>query len=229
MGPFASLPMSPRLLSIAILLSAVVAIAGAMLGGAAVWLLYIGKPLTTLLILLLAASAAPSVGKRYRRAVLAGMALSLVGDVLLMLPTDLFVPGLIAFLLAHIGYVVAFAPGSTRAARAIGFGVLAVVVAINLAGLLPHIAPALKGAVLAYVVVLASMAAFALARAWTPALMHAWPRATRFAAFGAVCFVASDSLLAWDRFGGGIPLAPLAILSTYWIAQWCIARSVEAR
>ena len=53
--------MSPRMLSIAILLSAVVAIAGAILGGDGVWLLYIGKPLTTLLILLLAASAAPSI------------------------------------------------------------------------------------------------------------------------------------------------------------------------
>lgn len=216
-------------LDIAILLSALAAIAGAWFGGDALWLHYATKPLTTVLVLWRAAAAAPAIGPRYRRAVLVGMALSLVGDVLLMLPVDLFVPGLIAFLLAHIGYVVAFAPGSTRAARAIGFGVLAVVVAINLAGLLPHIAPALKGAVLAYVVVLASMAAFALARAWTPALMRTWPRATRFAAFGAVCFVASDSLLAWDRFGGGIPLAPLAILSTYWIAQWCIARSVEAR
>ena len=216
-------------LDIAILLSALAAIAGAWLGGDALWLHYAAKPLATALILWRAAAAAPVIGVRYRRAVLGGMALSLVGDVLLMLPADLFVPGLVAFLLAHVGYVVAFAPGSTRAARAIGFGVLAVVVAINLAGLLPHIAPTLKGAVIAYVVVLASMAAFALARAWTPALMHAWPRATRFVAFGAVCFVTSDSLLAWDRFGGGIPLAPLAILSTYWIAQWCIARSVEAR
>jgi uncharacterized membrane protein YhhN len=216
-------------LDIAILLSALAAIAGAWFGGDALWLHYAAKPLATVLILWRAAAVAPAIGPRYRRAVLAGMALSLVGDVLLMLPADLFVPGLIAFLLAHIGYVVAFAPGSTWTARAIGFGVLAVVLAINLAGLLPHIAPALKGAVLAYVVVLAAMAAFALARAWTPALMRTWPRATRFVAFGAVCFVASDSLLAWDRFGGGIPLAPLAILSTYWIAQWCIARSVEAR
>lgn len=229
MGPFASLPMSPRLLSIAILLSAVVAIAGAMLGGAAVWLLYIGKPLTTLLILLLAASAAPSVGKRYRRAVLAGMALSLVGDVLLMLPTDLFVPGLIAFLLAHVGYIAAFAPGSSAKARVAAGVALALVAGANLAGLLPHIGADLKIPVLAYVAVLATMAALALARAWTPTIAQALPRSARFAAAGGLAFVLSDSLLAWDKFGGGLPLAPPLILSTYWFAQWCIARSVQAR
>lgn len=221
--------MSPRLLSVAILLSAVAAIAGAMFGGDGLWFLYIGKPLTTLLILLLAASAVPSVGKRYRVAVLAGMALSLVGDVLLMLPTDLFVPGLIAFLLAHVGYIAAFAPGSSAKARVAAGVVLALVAGANLAGLLPHIGADLKTPVLAYVAVLATMAALALARVWTPAIAQALPRSARFAAAGGLAFVLSDSLLAWDKFGGGLPLAQPLILATYWFAQWCIARSVAAR
>lgn len=221
--------MSSRTLSIAILLSAVAAIAGAMLGGGATWLLYVGKPLTTLLVLLLAASAAPAIGRRYRFAVLAGMALSLVGDVLLMLPVDLFVPGLIAFLLAHLGYIVAFAPGSSAKARIAAGGALALVAGANLVGLLPHIGADLKGPVLAYVAVLATMAAFALARAWTPASVQAMPRSARFAAAGGLAFVLSDSLLAWDKFGGGLPLAQPMILATYWGAQWCIARSVAAR
>lgn len=221
--------MPPRLLSVAILLSAVAAIAGARLGGDATWLLYVGKPLTTLLILGLAASAAPPVGRRYRVAVLAGMALSLVGDVLLMLPTDLFVPGLIAFLLAHLGYIAAFAPGSSAKARVAAGVVLALVAGANLAGLLPHIGADLKIPVLAYVAVLATMAALALARAWTPAIAQALPRSARFAAAGGLAFVLSDSLLAWDKFGGGLPLAQPLILATYWFAQWCIARSVAAR
>lgn len=221
--------MSPRMLSTAILLSAVVAIAGAMLGGDGLWFLYVGKPLTTLLILLLAASAVPSVGKRYRRAVLAGMALSLVGDVLLMLPIDLFVPGLIAFLLAHLGYIAAFAPGSSAKARIAAGVALALVAGANLAGLLPHIGADLKIPVLAYVAVLATMAALALARAWTPAIAQALPRSARFAAAGGLAFVLSDSLLAWDKFGGGLPLAQPLILATYWLAQGGIARSVAAR
>lgn len=210
-----------------IVLAAVAAIAGASLGGAWVWLHYIGKPATTLLLVWLAAAAAQPVAVRWQRAVIAGLVLSLVGDVCLMLPVDLFVPGLIAFLLAHLAYIVAFAPGSTWGARAIAFAVLAGVAGVNLMGLLPRIEPALKGAVIAYVVVLASMAAFALARAWTPALMQAHPGGTRLAALGGVAFVASDSLLAWDKFAGGIPMPALLVLATYWFAQWCIARSVE--
>lgn len=211
-----------------IVLAAAAAIAGATVGGPWVWLHYVGKPLTTLLLVWLAASASTPVSPRWQRAVLAGLVLSLVGDVCLMLPVDLFVPGLVAFLLAHLGYIVAFAPGSGWGARGIAFAVLAGVAGVNLAGLLPRIEPALKGAVIAYVVVLASMAAFALARAWTPTLMQAHPGGTRLAALGGVAFVASDSLLAWDKFGGGIPMPALLVLATYWFAQWCIARSVEA-
>ena len=36
----------------------------------------------------------------------AALALSLVGDVLLMLPRERFVGGLVAFLLAHLAYIV---------------------------------------------------------------------------------------------------------------------------
>ena len=56
-------------------LPAAVAIVGAMLGGPWLWLHYAGKPLATVLIFWLAASAQPAATARYRRAVLAGMAL----------------------------------------------------------------------------------------------------------------------------------------------------------
>lgn len=168
-----------------------------------------GKPLATLSILWLALSAQPAVDVRYRRAVLAGMVLSLVGDVCLMLPGDRFVPGLAAFLLAHLCYVVAFAPGSAAKARVVAFLSLVAVAAANLATLLPRIEPALKIPVLAYVVGLAAMAGFALARAWTPALTGSIPRSARFAAKGAMFFVLSDSLLAWDRFAGNVPVPSL--------------------
>lgn len=225
--------MSSRALSIAIVVTAALAIVGA--GSDAPWsaLFYLGKPATTALIFLLAwfsssLSSSPTLDARYRRAVLVGIVLSLVGDVFLMWPNQGFVPGLIAFLLAHIGYIVAFAPGSSARARgAIGV-VMLCVAAANLVGLLPRIGAELKGPVLAYVAVLTTMATFAIARAWTPALARETPRSVRFAAVGGAAFVLSDSLLAWDKFGGAVPQAQLLILSTYWFAQWCIARSVRA-
>jgi len=219
--------MTVRMLTLSIVCAASAAILGAWFGGSWLWLHYLAKPLTTILILYLALTCTPAIGAGYRRAVAIGLVLSLIGDTLLMLPVDLFVPGLIAFLLAHIGYIVAFAPGSAAKAKIGAFVLFAIVAGINLVGLLPKIGAELKGPVLAYVVVLASMAALALARAWTPALRAELPRSVRFAAIGGACFVLSDSLLAWDKFGGGVPMAPLWILSSYWLAQWCIARSLQ--
>ncbi len=219
--------MATRSFTLPILAFAALAIVGAWVGGDAIWLHYLGKPLATLSILWLAASATPTIDMRYRRAVLAGLVLSLAGDVFLMLPGDRFVSGLVSFLLAHVCYCVAFVPGSTMKARGVAFLALAAVAGANLVGLLPRIGPELKIPVLVYVAVLASMAAFALARAWTAACVRETPRSVRFAAIGAVAFVLSDSLLAWERFAGNVPAPALTVLASYWLAQWAIARSVQ--
>ncbi len=211
-----------------ILLAAVAAIIGASLDGDVRWLHWIAKPLATLLIAAIVwrADAAPP---GYRRAILLGMAFSCIGDIALMLPFDAFVPGLIAFLLAHLCYIVAFRAGF-RAGRGLLFAaaLLAVFAGINLAGLWPLLPNDLRIPVVVYVVVLALMATLALARAWTNnAATQSAPTSARWAAIGAVLFVISDSVLAWDRFGGGLPAATLCVLSTYYAAQYCIARSVR--
>jgi uncharacterized membrane protein YhhN len=220
-----------------ILLAAVAAIIGASLDGDGRWLHWIAKPLATLLIAAMAfrsadrwsATDTPSAHRTYARAILLGMAFSCIGDIFLMLPFDVFVPGLIAFLLAHLCYIVAFRAGF-RAGRGLGAAgaLLAVFAGINLAGLWPLLPNDLRIPVVVYVAVLALMATLALARAWSrtstaePALQGA-----RWAAIGAVLFVVSDSVLAWDRFGGGLPAASLCVLATYYAAQYCIARSVS--
>ena len=80
----------------------------------------------------------------------------------------------------------------------------------------------LKLPVVVYVIALAGMAAQA-ASVW-----RGDPDSkTRVAAIGGAFFVASDALLALDRFSAPIPLASTFVLATYWIAQWCIARSVR--
>jgi uncharacterized membrane protein YhhN len=91
----------------AIVVSAVLAIRAHYLGPRALWRVYLFKPLTTVLILLLAALA-PTLDSRYGVAIVVGLGCSLVGDVFLMLPKDRFLPGLVSFLLAHIAYLAAF-------------------------------------------------------------------------------------------------------------------------
>ncbi|PSM14475.1 lysoplasmalogenase [Stenotrophomonas maltophilia] len=221
--------MKPRVRDGVILLMAVLAIVGAFLDGEGRWLHWLAKPATTLLIAAIAWRVHDPAQAFYRRAVLAGMLLSCVGDIALMLPIDAFVPGLVAFLLAHLCYIVAFRAGLRAGRGLVGAGALLGAFAVlNVLGLWPHLPAPMRIPVLAYVVVLASMAVLALARAWArPQAAAPEPCSARWAATGAVLFVASDSLLAWDRFAGGLPLASLLVLSTYYAAQYAIARSVK--
>jgi len=214
-----------------ILLAAILAIVGAFLHGDGRWLHWLAKPATTLLVAAIAWQARPAASPSYRRAVLAGMLLSCVGDIALMLPVDAFVPGLVAFLLAHVCYIVAFRAGLRAGPGLVAaFVLLGAFATLNVIGLWPHLPAPMRMPVLAYVVVLASMAVLALAGAWArPPLAAREACSARSAAVGAVLFVASDSLLAWDRFAGGLPLASLLVLSTYYGAQYAIARSVVRR
>lgn len=205
----------------AIAVSAAFAIVGAESDGLRV-LHYLFKPLTTLLVAAMVwRTAAKEHG--YRRAVLAGLLLSLLGDVFLMLPGDWFAFGLGSFLLAHLCYL--------RALRLRGewlrpiWPVLAygVIAAAVLAYLWPHLPAELKIPVVVYVVALAGMAAQA-ACIWR----QRPDGAALLAAAGGACFVLSDALLAIDRFAMAIPFASVWVLLSYWTAQWCIARSTAS-
>ena len=63
---------------------------------------YVAKPATLLALLVYAAFGHASPW------LVAALAFSLLGDVFLMLPADLFLAGLAAFLIAHLAYVGAF-------------------------------------------------------------------------------------------------------------------------
>ncbi|MCD6735067.1 MAG: lysoplasmalogenase [Burkholderiaceae bacterium] len=206
---------------------ALAAIVGALLrerGGFDAWTLvhWIGKPLATAVLVALVWRAGERGDARLRRGVLAGLVFSLAGDVLLMLSPRLFVGGLLAFLVAHLCYLRAFTVDTRLFARALPLAALGAVGLAVLAFLWGGLAPALRGPVIAYVVVLVAMAAQAIAR-WQE---HPGPGA-RMAAIGGVLFVVSDALLAIDRFRSPIAAAPVWVLGTYWAAQWGIAQSVR--
>lgn len=213
---------SPAWLAAAVAASALLAIAGAYLP-AMPWLHWIFKPLTTLLIawtVWRAASAVP----RYRAWLLVGLGLSTLCDVFLMLPVDAFVPGLASFLLAHLAYLLALRQRDRWFAAVSPFALYALVAGLVLSRLWPGLPDALRVPVIVYVVVLAAMAAQAMAVWWR----HR-DAASASAAWGGACFVLSDALLAWDRFVAPFAAASLAVLASYWLAQWGLARSVPER
>lgn len=214
-------------LAAATLVSALLAITGAPWALALPALVFAFKPLTTILIL---ARAWPRGHDRpqVRRWVLAGLALSLVGDVALLWPQQGFLPGLVAFALAHGCYIVAFARTTRFAARPWAFVAYAAVAGGVLSQLWPSVPAALRAPVVAYVVALAVMAAQAavvgIAARGTPEAARA-----RGLAIGGALFMASDALLAINKFATPLPAASLWILATYWSAQWLIASWLAPR
>ncbi len=182
-------------------------------------LVYVFKPLATIAVILLAARSAAPVSARYRSLITAGLICSLAGDVFLMLPGDRFIAGLGSFLVAHLLYITAFAGsgGGMRDPKA----ATVFVVALAILALLWSGLGVLRLPVVVYVTVIATMAWQAMAR---------WRRLgttdTSLAALGALTFLISDSALAFGKFRGDFPGSGLVVLGTYWLAQWCIARSV---
>lgn len=212
------------------------AIVGGVLGEEGRWLHYVCKPLATAALLAMAAFAIAPVSSRYRLAIVVGLTLSLAGDVLLMLPQDRFVAGLVCFLLAHCAYLVAFTDGVRLVARPLIWFICLALAGLIVALLWPGLPGVLRVPVTAYAVVLASMAAQAItwAQVLTADAGSGLARAARLAALGGMLFIVSDTLLAYGRFRGADAglnpaLAPLWVLGSYYAAQWCIARSVDLR
>jgi uncharacterized membrane protein YhhN len=209
-----------RLMSILTALAAVsgaIEIAAQYLGPRSI--VYIFKPLTMVFIIGIALFRV-CVAKGYRNLIVAALCCSLTGDVFLMLPSDQFVPGLVSFLVAHLLYIAAFRTKPLGSLPAL-FGLACVAYGcLMLWFLFPHLGD-VRLPVTIYLIIVLLMAWQALSR-WAT---DRNPR-TVLAALGAVLFVASDSMIAINRFYGQFRLADLLILATYFLAQWLIALSI---
>jgi uncharacterized membrane protein YhhN len=181
---------------------------------------YLFKPLTTILILLIAATSSGKSASFYRSAIAIGLSFSLAGDVFLMLPSDLFLQGLVSFLLAHLCYIAAFTSKTGPRSSALLALPFAFYAAAMFWILLPHVG-ALRWPVVIYGLVLCAMA-WRACEVWR----QGGGRRELFAFVGAALFVISDSALAYNRFVGEFGSSRAVVLGTYFAAQWLIARSV---
>ncbi len=179
---------------------------------------YACKPAVPLALLGCAATMDP-VDTSLRAWVVAFLACCLVGDVLLMLPGDrtpLFAGGLLAFLVAHVVLVVGLATAMSGGWVwvAVAGVALAAAVAVPAALVLRGVArsePVLRGPVVVYMVALLAMAALAVAAGAGAGR----PGADPALALGGLCFLASDTLLALDRFVRPLPRRSLVVHVTY--------------
>lgn len=181
---------------------------------------YVCKPLTMVFIILIALLADDPVSTTYQALIIAGLLASVLGDVFLMLPSDRFVEGLLSFLVAHVFYIIAFTLEGDATAPLWYITPFVIYGAVLLWRLWPHL-ERMKTPVMVY-------AAAILIMAWQAA--NRWIETdqdgTLLALAGAYLFVASDSVLALERFRGPWRSAPFWVLSLYFSAQALIALSV---
>ncbi|WP_141325804.1 lysoplasmalogenase [Myxococcus sp. AB025B] len=160
--------------------------------------------------------------ERQARLIFVGLGLSLLGDVLLDASKALFLPGLGAFLLAHVSYTAAYlcVTRAPRWGRALPFLVLAVGASVVLG---PHLG-AMAGPVTAYVVVICTMTWRAAALLGASGLTR---REQGSAFAGALLFAISDGVLAVKLFVTPVTGGSYVVMLTYWAAQLCIACSAR--
>lgn len=177
------------------------------------WLLSAIKTLSTALLALIAwHMGGPTL-------LVAGLALSALGDLFLSRDGEkAFISGLVSFLLAHVAYIVLFVRVGQDPMVLLSMPLVlaaAVMVAISLALLriiLRHVSNELRLPVVVYCTALVLMGLTALATERPPIIA------------GAVMFVASDAILAWEKFvepaaSARKPPMRIAVWVLYYAAQ----------
>ncbi len=194
---------------------------------------YIFKPATLVVIWIGAAMLAyqGTANPRLARYFLFALIFSLAGDIFLMLPDEsFFLPGLIAFLLAHVSYILGLTPTLPPAPA---LSLLIVIAPVGIffyrriaAGLRAHEQEEMLLPTAAYTLILSLM----LWSAWATFFRPGWtPTGRALVAGGATLFFASDAMLAWNRFVTSSSILNIAVIVTYHLAQIALAAVIGVR
>lgn len=201
--------------------SAAIAIASKYLG----WhqnIFYVTKPLTTALILVPVIVLLPESESAYVALIAGGLAFAILGDILLMLPEERFVLGIGSFAATHALYLAAFISAAGIALVNPSTIPLLLFAVIMTRFLWSGLRKSLQIPVLAYIVLITIMTTQAIGAA-----VEQEGTGLALAAAGAILFLASDSILAINRFRVPFKAAQALVLSTYWLGQWLIALSTR--
>jgi uncharacterized membrane protein YhhN len=146
----------------------------------------------------------------YRKFIMIGLIFSVLGDILLESSPKMFAFGLVAFLIGHINYIIAFKARSNKLNI-----VTAIILLVFGASLYYILYPGLGEMaipVLFYVLVILTMV-------WRAFSQRKFDAFAIFAFIGSLFFVFSDSLIALNKFYMPLPYSRGVIMITYWTAQ----------
>lgn len=177
------------------------------------------------LILLLIAAVYLSASFTSKKLLLIALLFSWIGDIILLFADRgelYFIFGLVAFLISHVVYIFLFnkqlKPKKDRNRAIYWSGVTAIIayLMIFLSILLPSLGE-LTIPVFVYALVISTMLLFALKG------FLIWQKpASWYVLLGAIVFVSSDSILAFDKFYSPIMYNSFFIMVTYILAQYLI-------
>ena len=188
------------------------------------WLHYLSKPLLMPLLMFFFWVNIKPISNLFTKFIMAALALSWLGDIFMMFQEKqlFFILGLGSFLLAHVFYIGAF----TRRVDGKGKGFvlsqpLWMIPFMIFGGVLyfwlyPDLGD-MKVPVVFYAIAISMMAISAFDRK-----NRVNDLSFRYIFIGALTFVISDSLIAFNVFKGGLANESFFIMVTYCLAQWLI-------
>ncbi|MBM3182007.1 MAG: lysoplasmalogenase [Chloroflexi bacterium] len=162
-----------------------------------------------------------------------GLLLSLAGDVLLMISLDrFFLAGLVAFLFAHVAYVIGF---NTPVPEMSVWGIaLAIFIGLGGARVVRRIIDALaaqgqgrmRGPILVYSIIISLMILSAMLKL-TDVKWEAG--AALLVSLGAILFYISDIILAWNKFVSPLQHGRIYNIAAYHLGQIALIAGVIAQ
>ncbi|HET7419067.1 MAG TPA: lysoplasmalogenase [Candidatus Dormibacteraeota bacterium] len=178
---------------------------------------YVAKPAVMVGLIAVALALRPADSAE-RAFFVVALALGLLSDVFLMLPRDMFLAGLAAALVEHLAYIAGF---RTRGLNVGWLLIGAAIALVSTAAIFPPIyralrnrQPKLVAPVIAYLAVFVIMVASAGGTGSLVALA------------GALLFLYSDAILAWNRFVNPIPAGRIANIVPYHVGEALLVLSL---
>lgn len=186
---------------------------------------FITKPAIIISLILFFWIKGKSLKNSIRILTLLALTFSLLGDILLLFidcSPHYFMLGLIAFLVAHVMYILVFLKHRNRSKRPWIFLGILLVYAFFLFYILKDGLGEMLIPVLMYISVILTMATCAFLRIGSVTkISYLW------VLFGAIVFLISDSILAMHTFHNSIPFASIFIMPTYALAQYFIVFGIK--
>jgi uncharacterized membrane protein YhhN len=185
---------------------------------------YVFKPAIVISLLVFFILKSKSLDKSFRLIITFALLFSLAGDSLLLfvnVSPNYFLLGLVAFLLAHVMYVIAFLKHRNKTLNPTGFIFILIAYASGLFYLLKEGLHDMLIPVTIYMLVILGMSTAAYLRRG-----NVQKRSYTLVFLGALFFMLSDSILALNKFYEPLPFSNISIMVTYALAQYFIILGV---